>query len=55
VFQEKQSEANEIIETYQEAINQKFNEIQKKEKELSSLYETVEATNNHLQKMENLH
>lgn len=54
VLQEKQSEANEIIETYQETINQKFNEIQNKEKELSSLNETVEATNNHLQKMENL-
>lgn len=54
VFQEKQSEANEIIETYQETINQKFNEIQTKEKELTSLNETVEVTNNHLQKMENL-
>ena len=54
VFQEKQSEANEIIETYQTTINQKFNEIQNKEMELSSLNETVEETNNHLQKMENL-
>jgi MoxR-like ATPase/rubrerythrin len=54
VFQEKQSEANEIIETYQEIINHKFNEIQNKEKELSSLNQAVEATNNHLQKMENL-
>jgi rubrerythrin len=54
LLQEKQSEANEIIGTYQDTINQKFNEIQKKKKELSSLNETVEATNNHLQKMENL-
>lgn len=54
VFQEKQAEANSIIEEYQETINQKFNEIQNKEKELSSLNETVEAANNHLQKMENL-
>ncbi|MCH8490793.1 MAG: AAA family ATPase [Oceanicaulis sp.] len=54
VLQEKQSEANEIIETHQETINQKFNEIQNKEKELSSLNETVEVTNNNLQKMENL-
>lgn len=54
VLQEKQNEANEIIETYQETITQKFNEIQNKEKELSSLNETVEATYNHLHKMENL-
>lgn len=54
VFKEKQNEANEIIENYQETINQKFNEIQKKEKNLSSLNEKVEETNNHLQKMENL-
>lgn len=53
-LQEKQSEANEIIGTYQETINQKFNEIHNKEKELSSLNETVEATNNHLQRMENI-
>lgn len=54
VFKEKQNEANEIIENYQETINQKFNEIQNKEKNLSSLNEKVEETNNHLQKMENL-
>ncbi len=54
VLQEKQTEANSIIEEYQETINQKFNEIQIKEKELTSLNETVEVTNNHLQKMENL-
>lgn len=54
VLQEKQAEANSIIEDYQETINQKFNEIQNKEKELTSLNEIVEATNNHLQKMENL-
>lgn len=54
VLQEKQAEANSIIEEYQETINQKFNEIQNKEKELTSLNEIVEATNNHLQKMENL-
>jgi len=54
VLQEKQSEANEKIATYQVTINQKFNEIQNKEKELSTLNETVEETNNHLQKMENL-
>lgn len=54
VLQEKQAEANSIIEKYQETINQKFNEIQNKEKKLTSLNEIVEATNNHLQKMENL-
>lgn len=54
VLQEKQAEANFIIEEYQETINQKFNEIQNKEKKLTSLNEIVEATNNHLQKMENL-
>lgn len=54
VLQEKQAEANSIIEEYQETINQKFNEIQNKEKKLTSLNEIVEATNNHLQKMENL-
>lgn len=53
-LEKKQDEANKIIETYNETINQKFNEIQKKEKELSNLNERVEATNNHLQKMENL-
>lgn len=54
VLQEKQSEANEIIETYQETIAQKFNEIQDREKELSSLNETVESINNHLHKVQNL-
>jgi MoxR-like ATPase/rubrerythrin len=54
VFQEKQEEANSIIEEYQKTINQKFNEIQIKEKELTSLNETVEATNYHLQNMKNL-
>lgn len=54
VFQEKQAEANSIIDEYQETINQKFNEIQNKEKELASLNEAVETANNHLQKMENL-
>lgn len=54
VLKEKQNEANEIIENYQETINQKFNEIQNKENNLSSLKEKVEETNNHLQKMENL-
>jgi hypothetical protein len=54
VLQEKQSEANETIETYQKTINYKFNEIQNKKKELSSLNETVEATKNQLQMIENL-
>ncbi len=54
VLQEKQNEANEAIESYNKTIVEKFNEIQIKEKELTSLNETVEATNNHLQKMENL-
>jgi energy-coupling factor transporter ATP-binding protein EcfA2 len=54
VMQEKKSEANEIIKSYQVTINQKFYEIQNKKKELSSLNETVEETNNHLQKMQNL-
>ena len=54
VLKEKQNEANEIIENYQETINQKFNEIQNKENNLSSLKEKVEETNNYLQKMENL-
>lgn len=53
-LQEKQIEANGIIESYEETINQKFNEIKNKEKELLSLNGTVEETNNHLQKMENL-
>ena len=54
MLKEKQNEANEIIENYQETINQKFNEIQNKENNLSSLKEKVEETNNYLQKMENL-
>lgn len=54
VFQEKQAEANLIIEEYQESINQKFNEIQIKEKELTYLNETVELVNAHLEDMKNL-
>lgn len=53
-FEEKQAEANSIIEKYQETINQRFQEIQSQEKELTSLKDTVEVTNNQLQKMENL-
>lgn len=54
VLLEKENEANEIIESYQESINQKFNEIENKKKELSSLNKKVVATNDNLQKMENL-
>jgi rubrerythrin len=54
VYKEKQSEAYEKIEIHQETINQKLNEIQNKEKELTCLNDTVEVTKNHLQKMENL-
>lgn len=54
VLQEKQSKANEIIETYQTEINQKFNEIKKKEKKLSSLNLKLEVTSNEIQNMENL-
>ena len=54
VLEEKLRETNEIINSYNKNITQKFNEIQNKEKELESLNETVEATKNHLEKMENL-
>jgi hypothetical protein len=50
----KVKSANEVIENYNETIIEKFNEIQNKEKELSSLKESFEATNNNLLKMENL-
>ena len=51
---EKQKEANETIEEYNQRIKQSFIEIQVKEKELSSLKETFEETNNNILKMENL-
>lgn len=54
VLHEKQNEANEAIETYNKTIVEKFNEIQIKERELTSLNETFASTNNNLQKMENL-
>lgn len=54
VLQEKQNEANEAIESYNKTILEKFNEIQSKEKELTSLNETFARTNSNLQKMENL-
>ena len=51
---EKQKEVNETIEEYNQRIKQSFIEIQVKEKELSSLKETFEETNNNILKMENL-
>ena len=54
LLEEEQAKANSTIETYQEILNQKFNEIQNKEKELTFLDETVKTTNTQLQKMENL-
>jgi AAA domain (dynein-related subfamily) len=51
---EKYKEANETIEEYNQRIKQSFIEIQVKEKDLSSLKETFEETNNNILKMENL-
>ncbi len=53
-FQEKQNEANDTIESYNDIILKKFNEIEKKENELSSLNETILATNNNLKVMDSL-
>ena len=53
-FENKIKSANEKIDSYNETIAEKFNEIQNKEKELLSLKESFEATNNNLLKMENL-
>lgn len=50
----KVKSANEAIENYDKTIVEKFNEIQIKENELSSLKETCKETNNNLLKMENL-
>lgn len=53
-FEEKVKSASETLDEYDQRITKTFNEIQNREKVLSSLNETVEAINNHLHKMENL-
>ena len=50
----KVKSANEIIETYNETIVNKFQEIESKESELNTLNIAVEETNNNLLKMENI-
>jgi len=54
VFNEKQNEANSIIEAYNETIKSKYCEIQDKEKELTILKESVEFSNIQIHKMENI-
>jgi len=51
---EEVKSANATLVEYQERINETFGKVQTKEKELSSLNDTLEATNNNLLKMENL-
>jgi energy-coupling factor transporter ATP-binding protein EcfA2 len=54
VKQQKLQEINTYLEKSEEDFEEKKEEIKEKEIELLSLNETVEATFNHLQKMENL-